>query len=238
MKGGGNITDITQEMGVKLISKYWSNVEGMSNDKVIYSFVGDIHGDLHQFLAPLVLNNVIKLTGDVEVVDEKIKLYVPKYDVVDVKKVDGKVDDKVDSCPTCSSCKIMYLGDVANEWIFSRQIAIMLYDLLKKDKVAYIYGNHDLSIIGRYHLFKEHTLKIPEDIPSLWETIKKELNCIPNIKIFRDTILYDNDAEKGERFLYEYISPLFDNLFKIFNEQLGRVSYAASFNKTPFIISH
>lgn len=108
MKGGGNITDISQFNGIKLITSYWSSVEERNNES-IYSFVGDVHGDLHQFVAPLVINNVVSLTGEVEVKDENIFYYVPKY----------KINEQ-------SKCKVIYLGDVADEWIFSRTISLML----------------------------------------------------------------------------------------------------------------
>ena len=220
MKGGGNITDISQFNGIKLITSYWSSVEERNKDS-IYSFVGDVHGDLHQFLAPLVINNVISLTGEVEAKDETIFYYVPKY----------KINEQ-------SICKVIYLGDISDEWIFSRTISLMLYELLKKKAILYIYGNHDLSIIGRYYLFKQRKLNISKDIPPLWETVKKELNCIKEIKIYKDKILYENDEEKGLDFLYKYLDPLFENLYKIFSEQLGKLSLAVNVNDVPYIISH
>ena len=168
MKGGGNITDISQFNGIKLITSYWSSVEERNNESE-YSFVGAVHGDLHQFLAPLVINNVISLTGEVETENENIMYYVPKYKINEQPK-----------------CKVIYLGDIADEWIFSRTISLMLYELLKNKVISYIYGNHDLSIIGRYHLFKQRKLNIAEDIPPLWETIKKELNCVKEIKIYKN----------------------------------------------------
>lgn len=220
MKGGGNITDISQFNGIKLITSYWSSVEERNNESE-YSFVGDVHGDLHQFLAPLVINNVISLTGEVETENENIMYYVPKYKINEQPK-----------------CKVIYLGDIADEWIFSRTISLMLYELLKKKVISYIYGNHDLSIIGRYHLFKRRKLNIAEDIPPLWETIKKELNCVKEIKIYKNNILYDNDEKKGQDFLYKYLDPLFENLYKIFSEQLGKLSLAVNVNNVPYIISH
>ena len=220
MIGGGNITDISQFNGIKLISSYWSSIEERNNESM-YSFVGDVHGDLHQFLAPLVINNIISLTGEVETKDENIFYYVPKY----------KINEQ-------TKCKVIYLGDIADEWIFSRTISLMLYELLKKNMISYIYGNHDLSIIGRYYLFKQRKLNIPEDNPPLWETIKKELNCIKEIKIYKNNVLYDNDEEKGREFLYKYLEPLFENLYKIFSEQLGKLSLAVNINHMSFIISH
>jgi hypothetical protein len=43
MKGGGNITDISQFNGIKLITSYWSSIKER-NDESEYSFVGD---DVH-----------------------------------------------------------------------------------------------------------------------------------------------------------------------------------------------
>lgn len=227
MIGGGNITDISQLNGIKLITSYWSGVNDFINSK--YSFVGDVHGDLHQFLAPLVMNRVIKLTGKVKIINEEIKYYVPEYELIE----NGEMNES-----NSSSSSIIYLGDIADEWIFSRTISKMLYELLKSKKVIYIYGNHDLSIIGRYHLFKARKLNIPEDLPPLWETLKKELNCIKEVKIYRNKVLFNNDEEKGLEFLYKYVEPLFENLFKIFNERLGVLSLASSINGENYIISH
>lgn len=220
MRGGGNITDISQLNGIKLISSYWSKVDERC-ENANYVFVGDVHGDLHQFLAPLVLNDVIKLTGKLDVKDENIYYYIPNYEINN-------------NC----MCKVIYLGDIVDEWLFSRTIAFMVYKLLKKKMIIFIYGNHDLSIIGRYHLFKQHKLNIAEDIPPLWETLKKELNCIKEIKIYKNIILYDNDEEKGKEFLYKYLEPLFDNLYKIFSKQLGKLSLAVSINNIQYIVSH
>ena len=220
MKGGGNITDISQYNGIKLITKYWSKINhthGHENKAVI---VGDVHGDLHQFIAPLVMNDIITLNGEINTIDNDIMYYVPSYIVNDCK------------------CIVIYLGDITDEWIFSRTISYMMYNLLKNNKVRYIYGNHDLSIIGRYYLFKEGKLNIAVDIPPLWETLKKELNCNEHIKIIKDKVMYDNDEVKGIEYLYKYISPLFNNLYKIFTEQLGLISMVIAVNNIPYMISH
>ena len=109
MRGGGNITDISQLNGIKLISSYWSKV-GERCENTNYVFVGDVHGDLHQFLAPLVLNDVIKLTGKVDVKDENIYYYIPNYEINN-------------NC----TCKVIYLGDIVDEWLFSRTISYMFF---------------------------------------------------------------------------------------------------------------
>lgn len=223
MKGGGNITDISQYNGIKLITSYWSSYKDIH--EAPYSFVGDVHGDLHQFLAPLVINNIIKLKNSLTTIDEKIHFYIPEFEI-----------NETTSSP--HSPKVVYLGDIADEWIFSRTIAAMLYKLLKANKVIYIYGNHDLAIIGRYHLFKQRKLNFALDLPPLWETVKKELNPIRSIKFYKETILLNNSEENGLDFLYKYLEPLFENLYKIFMEGLGVVSLPVEVNKTQFIISH
>ncbi len=113
MIGGGNITDISQLNGIKLITSYWSGVNNFINSK--YSFVGDVHGDLHQFLAPLVMNRVIKLTGKVKIINEEIKYYVPEHELIE----NGEVSE---SNTSTLSSSVIYLGDIADEWIFSRTI--------------------------------------------------------------------------------------------------------------------
>ena len=238
---GGNITDISQYDGVRLISKYWASVcksgkfEEFGVQKVSSSaerivFVGDVHGDLNQFIAPLVLNNLITLTGEVEerkikslISDDHSVLVLPKYTIHDNVNV-----------------KVVYLGDLIDEWIFSRQVVVMLYDLLKnaKNHVFYIYGNHDLAVIGRYHLFCSKSLNLALDIPALWQTLKKELNHIKNLKIYKTVAELDGEPVKGFNYINNYVSPIFEYLFKIFESNFGAISLAIKIQNKNFMISH
>lgn len=221
---GGNKTDINQLQGLELVVKYWStrwqNYNKAVNAKVV--FIGDVHGDIHQFIAPLVMCNIITLSGKIKTIDSKIHLHIPDYQLA-----------------TNETTTVIYLGDMVDEWIFSRSIVTMLKNILKERKnVFYIYGNHDVSILGRYFLFKERKLKLRHDIPALWQTLKKELSPYPEIRIINDSILYNNDETEGLNFMYSYIEPLFEGLYEIFTNQLGRLSLCVEINEVPFIVSH
>lgn len=233
---GGNITDITQFDGVKLITHYWSTIKPSSdllesfNIKIVDDslvFVGDVHGDLNQFLAPLVLTNAISITDDVdELKVSSTIIYTPHY----------TINEKFAKTKT----KIVYLGDLVDEWIFSRPVVHIMKDILTKlpNNVFYIYGNHDLAIIGRYHLFKQNKVNFPFDLPALWQTLKKELNHVRNLKIYKTIAELDGEPLKGYNYVYNYIEPIFDDLFHIFEQNLGKVSLAISIKSKPYIISH
>ena len=233
---GGNITDITQFDGIKLISNYWSSIKpnmaalenfnvSFVNDSLL--FVGDVHGDLNQFLAPLILTNAISITN--EVIEHKVNstiVYTPKY----------IVNDKFKSSKT----KIVYLGDLVDEWLFSKTVVFMMRDLLNKlpNNVFYIYGNHDLAIIGRYNLFKQKKLNFALDLPALWQTLKKELNHVRNLKIYKTIAELDGEPVKGYDYVYNYVEPIFDCLFDIFKDNQGKVSLVVQIKGKPFMVSH
>ena len=232
---GGNITDISQYDGVRLITKYWLSIDS-SNKKSLYEeynvkilsssliFVGDVHGDFNQFLAPLVLSGLISITDSVKEYKYKASIvYLPSY----------KINKS-------SNIKIIYLGDITNEWIFSRPIAVMLFDLLQQipHNIKYIYGNHDLAIIGRYNLYEQKKLNFALDIPALWNTLKKELNHVKNLKIYKTIAELDGELSKGYDYIHAYLAPLFDSLYSIFIQNLGSISYVVEISKKPYMISH
>lgn len=228
MKGGGNITDISEYEGVRLACQYWSadqsdtKLDEVKKSKLI--FVGDVHGDINQFIAPLVLSGLITIVNAVnEVKSYGSKIYIPHYKINKNKTV-----------------KIVYLGDIVNEWIFNRTITYMLYDLLKNASanVYYLFGNHDLALIGRYHLFKQNKLNLSLDIPALWETAKKELNYVRDLKIYRDKAELNGDPVKGAEYVHKHLMPVFESLYSIMNEGLGKVCLPIEVNNKRYMLSH
>lgn len=153
---GGNRTDISQFSGVQLITKYWSEFKERITD-VSYIFVGDVHGDLHQFLALVVMSGLIKLTGK----------------VVELEGI------PLPECVVNSSVNVnvIYLGDLVDEWIFGRTILKMIYDLLKKKRVRLTHGNLECLYIGKFPSFQKKSFDFYSDIPALWTTLKSELCC-------------------------------------------------------------
>lgn len=226
-----NITDISQKQSIDLICRYWAT-QKVSNVIPKIIFVGDCHGDLHQFIAPLVLNGIIKLSGALKIINEDIDFYVPDYEI---------------NKQSLKGCRLIYLGDVVNEWIHSRTILWMLHDLLVVNDlvsdgvnggIEFILGNHDLSILGRYYLYKQNTLNIPEDIPVLWITLRKELNNNSKVKIYNQTIEYENSATQGKEYLYKYIAPLFECMFEIFKNKKSKLCSTVKLGDEMFMVSH
>jgi hypothetical protein len=232
---GGNVHDIKQEIGVKLITKLYferkPNDEFPDKEKTI--IVGDIHGDLHQLLAPLVINNIIKLTGEVvelkynDMNDEleqefdESSVWMPVFDVVSNNKV-----------------KLILLGDIVDEWIFSRTILVLLCNLMDKINIEIIIGNHDIAIISRYELFRQGMLNVFFDIPILWNTIKKELKPYKRIHVYGNIIEYDGNTELGNKFLIEYMQVYFNCLYKIFQHDCAKIGTTIKLKNNMFIVSH
>lgn len=219
---GGNITDITHEEALKLLSDYYKTLKPTVSPE--YIFVGNVHGDMNQFILPLIDSGIITVNG-VKYGDDDI------YPEARMVNLDYTINN--------SSTIVIYLGDMINEYMFSRQIIQILKDLLiKTSNVKFIYGNHDCSLIGRYDLFTSDLLNISEDIPTLWTTLKNELRGYPNIRIIGDKITYKNNPEDGQKFLKSYLTPLFSDLFHIFSNNLGRVCISTIVNDEPFMLSH
>ena len=93
---GGNITDISERNGLDLITRYWFQDSKKIHDKGgEFIFVGDVHGDMHQFMAPLVRSKLITLTGKLTTING---VPVPCYNINKGLHI-----------------KIIYLGDIVNE---------------------------------------------------------------------------------------------------------------------------
>ncbi len=218
---GGNITDISEQNGLDLITRYWFQDSKKTYDKCgEFIFVGDVHGDMHQFMAPLVRSKLITLTGKLTTVNG---VPVPCYNINKGLHV-----------------KIIYLGDIVNEWLFSRTIVVMLHDLLDHvpENVYYIYGNHDTSLIGRYHLFTSNKLNLYEDIPTLWTTLKRSLCNVKEIKFVKSKVYYNDNEQDGQTYVHEYLKPMFDALYNIFAKHLGHICLAIEIKGKPYMLTH
>lgn len=196
-----------------LVVKYWASREPdpKIGDWVV---VGDVHGDLHQFLAPLVLGGIIKLSGKLKTISEELAFYVPEYELVE----------------PCDK-KVIYLGDLVDEWIFSRTIVRMMKELLLAKRVILLYGNHDTSLIGKCRLFRDGCLDLRLDVPALYVTVKNELS-------HRETRSKIDDQD----YVRKYVQPLFDDLSEIFERRLGRVGLLVKIvvlgREREYLLSH
>lgn len=210
---------------MRLIIQYWSRPD-VNKISPKHVFVGDVHGDLHQFLAPLVTCNILHLTGKICTVKHdrytEADIHYPEYELVN-------------NPPST----VVFLGDMVDEWIFGRTIIYMLLRLLREsENVRYVFGNHDVSILGRYPMWLNESLDIPNDLPGAFHTAKKELSCLRNVNVYGKHIEYNRSEDEGKMFLREYFRVYFETLYALYTESLGELCIPLNVNGTPFIVSH
>ena len=161
----------------------WQNEHDRIKPK--YIFVGDVHGDLNQFLYPLIDTGTITLTGKVNSIKQKyneIDLHLPEY-----------------SCNECDT-EIYYVGDLSDNYIFSRQIVVMLAYIMKQCKNVHLcIGNHDIIYMNHYDV---------KDITAT--TFSKHLQSLDFLASAYPTLsLYRYDLTcPGKDFLDEYFKPM------------------------------
>lgn len=227
-----NEIDIDIKTAIMLTTKYFKdNAEEIRLKKKVDSIVvGDVHGDLFQFFYPLIAANVITLTGDIT----RIKL--PSFNVYHYLPVITFNDD-----PNTRMCeKVIYLGDIDNEWIFSTVVIYTMKTLLlaqeraKQNVIEFIYGNHDMLTIGVYKAFKARKLDFAYDMPSTLNTLRKELSCVLDFRVCRDKVYYMKDSIKGNDFMYEYLSLMMEAMREIYIRKLGKVCYS----RNGYMFSH
>ena len=97
-----------------------------------YIFIGDIHGDINQFLAPLIKEKICKNFN---------------YDMEHNKFIYDK-DINFDKI------NVIFMGDIFHYSIYDDIIANTIIDLIKYDTFTWILGNHDALIIS-YGLLKD-----------------------------------------------------------------------------------
>lgn len=245
---GSNITRITQHAGIDLVVDYWSKVTPTLTDHTL--FVGDVHADINQFLAPLVMSGLITLTRNIKAIpnetaypctifaksdkeeDELLKLshfdeltlYIPEY-IINAE---------------CKS-KIVYLGDIIHEWIFGRVCLYILYDLLFRvpNNIVYIYGNHDLNVLAIYPLYRRMLINMGAIMQTTYDTMAKEMNMYKSLHFYNFNIEYNgNDNGLGKLFMYAYLAHLFEPLYDIFISKRGCLCKYLTIDNVPFIVSH
>lgn len=181
-------------------------------------FVGDVHGDLNQFLLPLLDSGSITLTGEIEVIDGAFPedtLYIPKFTAHETKT------------------NVYYLGDMVDKWIFTRTIAVMLERVLKAcPNVKFCFGNHDII---RLQSLTDEVLKkhIWWCVPDLY----KELAYSTNITMKRVN-KYKESTEMFEKFARAYFSPVFKAFKEIVKLDNAQVLFEHATPKAKYICSH
>lgn len=244
---GSNITRISQHAGIDLVSTYWKLQLPLLTDHVLV--VGDIHGDIHQFIAPLVMSGLITITGNVRFIanedaypctifqgSDKDKTFIPKlkhYDELTLYVPEYRINT------SCKS-KIIFLGDFANEFLFVRVILYMLVDLIKTvpDNIVYLYGNHDNNIFTQYPLFQRKLLDMNANLNSTYLTMTNELNMFRSLHFYEFKTEYENDLEKGKDFEYAYISHIIEPLYWIYKNMKGHLCFHMDINGIPYMFTH
>ena len=248
-----NETDIDEMNAVQLLSRRYAALERAS-EHVKYIFIGDIHGDLHQLLDPLVRYGVINIdrTGCVEKV--LLNDMLDEYEtwmktagkqfkcrqVGEFRKAEGLIDSfdawiprfTINEPDKWLCDKVVILGDLINEWINSRSVVAIVRRLLMKycDNVIFIYGNHDMRAVGNFPRFITGEYDLT-DIPSMWCTMKKSF-------VNSNVMIRGNEArlvcESGKMLngeitasdhVWLYMFPVFWCLHDIYAKRLGRVCY-------------
>lgn len=219
MHGSNLGVDITSFNAIRLIINYWKNIKPIDDINIESIGVGDCHGDLHQFLAPLIINNIIELTGnlkktsynkDVEIDNDFRYIFIPEFKII-----------------KSSNIPIIYVGDLIDGGMFSRQILRMIYKLIKhKTNVFYLYGNHECRWIGNYDKFKSGE-NIKDLIPYSIETFLRGFNIdeFPDISVSDTKIKYKNDLAKGDNFLNNYWAGQMKLLYHMHKKGMMHVCY-------------
>lgn len=243
---GSNITRISQHAGIDLILNYWKHIEPTLTNHTL--FVGDVHGDINQLLAPLVMSGLITLTGNITIITnekaykssiftspddtttfttpthyDELSLYIPEYTV-----------------NTSAQSTVIYLGDMIHEWIFSRVVMYILNDLLIKlpNNVIFVYGNHDLNLLAAFPLYQRRMIDMGAFMQTTYDTMSKELSMYKSIHFYQFKIDYDGKLSKGIDFMYAYLAHLFEPIYEIFSNHRGKLCHYLSIGAVPFIVSH
>lgn len=183
--------NIDQHQGLQLLVTYWSKFKQHIKTKTV--FVGDVHGDFNQFIAPLIMTGVIELDGTL------IEAYHSEYPEASVWVPKFVVKD--------TSVTVYYLGDYIDEGLFSRNILMMMCQL--PDNCKYVIGNHDANVLGRYLKWKDGSLQYNE-LRTYWSTFQKEMSYSKTIHVVGADVIGPSN------FVHEYFRPLFESLYDLF----------------------
>lgn len=203
--------NIDQKESIEIITEYWSKKKPYDlKSKNI--FVGDVHGDLNQFLLPLVQTGAIEIVNHIHIAAKGlIPVYVPDW-------IEGN-----------NEINIYYLGDYIDGGIYSRTILCMMVELSTCKNIHFVIGNHDANVLGRYHEFENGHLNY-RSLISYWPTLQIEVSAYEKIHMWKNNVEPD--------FLSEYFKPLFDSLWKLFTEKKLNVCYEVNLDNDSYIVSH
>ena len=194
-------------------------------------FVGDCHGDLYQFLAPLILTGFAKFK-DHEIEDKYIKgSRIEPFD--EMAREDLKSSLAIDLTPEVEylfkipfihleyepailkNRRIIYLGDYVDRGIASMTILLLIQDIKKRTNVdiEFLIGNHEAFAINVLNRVYEENKPLHEKMITYQNMLftflsnyrKFELkNYIPPITLHGDTVMFDGDRKKGINLVFQF----------------------------------
>jgi len=210
-----NYTDITAYEGLSFICNYWmKNTNKEHCDSII---VGDVHGDFHQYIAPLVNSGNIKLTGGITnyYIDRDVNVwnFDSKQKIITESK--SILPDNIDAVflipvPNFSiekGCRTIFLGDLISRGMFGRSILLMTYLIMRESSnIEFLLGNHELRLIGEQTFDYEN-----------WRTVIGEIGkqC-PNLKLTPTTAFMNGNELEGVAYVKKYYTPFIKLLTKMF----------------------
>ena len=210
--------NIDHKLSIEKLAHYWSSFPiKMRNTKNI--FVGDIHGDLNQFLLPLVENDIIRIKDSIHLaykgkVSDVSNVYVPDWEI-------GKSSQNI---------QVYYVGDYCDEGIHTRTILCLMSELIRKlSNLHFCIGNHESNLVGNYMKWKDNKLQ-PCDIRSYWGTMQKEVSYTSKVHVYRNVI--------DSKLLHDYTAPIFEILHDLLHNKHLNICYDVKLNDKHVCVSH
>lgn len=194
-------------------------------------FVGDCHGDLYQFLAPLILTGFAKFK-DHEIEDKYIKgSRIEPFD--EMAREDLRSSLGIELTPeieylfkipfihleydpaVLKNRRIIYLGDYVDRGIASMTILLLIQDIKKRTDVdiEFLIGNHEAFAINILNRVYEENKPLHEKMITYQNMLytflsnyrKFELkDNIPPITLHGDTVMFDGDRKKGINLVFQF----------------------------------
>ena len=197
-------------------------------------FVGDCHGDLYQFLAPLILTGFAKFKDHI-IEDKYIKgSRIEPFD--DKAREDLRSSLGIELTPeieylfkipfihleydpaVLKNRRIIYLGDYVDRGIASMTILLLIQDIKKRTNVdiEFLIGNHEAFAINVLNRVYEENKPLHEKMITYQNMLftflsnyrKFELkDNFPPITLHGDTVMFDGDRKKGISLVFQFYKP-------------------------------
>lgn len=224
-------------------------------------FVGDCHGDLYQFLAPLILTGFAKFR-DYEIEDKYMKgtRIVPFDDKAreDIRSnLDLELTPEIEYLfkvpfihleydpAALKNRRIIYLGDYIDRGIASTTILLLIQDIKKRTDVdiEFLIGNHEAFAINILNRIYEENKPLHEKLLTYQNMLYtflsnyrkfEQKNNNPIITLHGDTIMYNGDRKKG----IELVMSTYKPIVKLISSFIGKKYFKLFSHYHEFLVSH